>query len=167
MKSRMARARPCVALAFLAIYSHSMMNTQEPRADNETLDAWLADFLARNGGTSGTVHLSRDGGLRLAAAVNIPEKVRQIVAWVPWGKGMAGLALERGVPIQTCNLKEDESGAVKPGARAVDAKAAVAIPVKSENNAVRAVVGIAFPDERQFSASDLAALSDSAATLPW
>ncbi len=130
------------------------------------MDAWLADFLAHNGGTSGTVHVYRDGGLSLAAAVNIPEKVRQIVAWVPWGKGMAGLALERGVPIQTCNLKEDESGAVKPGAKAVDAKAAVAIPVKSEDDGVRAVVGIAFPDERQFSESDLAALSDSAATLP-
>jgi len=134
--------------------------------DAEVLDAWLADFLAGHGGTSGTVHLYRDGGLRLRAAVNIPEKVRQVVAWVPWGKGMAGLALERRVPIQTCNLKEDESGAVKPGAKAVDAKAAVAIPVIGEDNAVRAVVGIAFPDERRFSESDLQALTRSAATLP-
>jgi len=31
---------------------------------------------------------------------------------------------------------------------------------------VRAVVGIAFPDERQFSDSDLDALTRSAATLP-
>jgi hypothetical protein len=143
-----------------------MMETEEPPADNGLLDAWLADFLVHNGGTSGTVHLFRDGGLSLAAVANIPEKVRQIVAWVPWGKGMAGLALERQVPIQTCNLQEDESGAVKPGAKAVDAKAAVAIPVKGENHAVRAVVGIAFPDERHFSESDLSALSDSAATLP-
>ena len=131
------------------------------------LDAWLSDFLVRNGGTSGTVHWYQDGGLRLAAAVNIPEKVQQIVAWVPMGKGMAGLALEQGVPIHTCNLKEDESGAVKPGAKAVDAKAAVAIPVKDQESTVRAVVGIAFSDERQFSESDLAALSDSAATLRW
>jgi L-methionine (R)-S-oxide reductase len=142
-----------------------MKETDESHA-NELLDAWLADFLVRNGGTSGTVHVYRDGGLRLAAAANIPEKLRQIVAWVPRGKGMAGLALEQRIPIQTCNLKEDESGAVKPGAKAVDAKAAVAIPVKSQDDAVRAVVGIAFPDERQFSDSDLAALSDSAATLP-
>ena len=142
-----------------------MMESEEPRAENGLLDAWLADFLVRHGGTSGTVHLYRDGGLRLAAAANIPEKVRQIVAWVPWGKGMAGLALERRIPIQTCNLKEDESGAVKPGAKAVDAKAAVAIPVRSGDHTVRAVVGIAFPDERLFSESDLVALGDSAATL--
>ena len=143
-----------------------MMETEEPRDGNGLLDAWLADFLVRHGGTSGTVHLYRDGGLRLAAAANIPEKVRHIVAWVPMGKGMAGLALERRIPIQTCNLKEDESGAVKPGAKAVDAKAAVAIPVKSGDDTVRAVVGIAFPDERLFSESDLVALGDSAATLP-
>jgi L-methionine (R)-S-oxide reductase len=143
-----------------------MNETDGPHGENALLEAWLADFLVRNGGTSGTVHLYRDGGLRLAAAANIPEKVRQIVAWVPWGKGMAGLALERRIPIQTCNLKEDESGAVKPGAKAVDAKAAVAIPVKSDDDAVRAVVGIAFPDERHFSESDLTALSDSAASLP-
>ena len=130
------------------------------------LNAWLSDFLARNGGVSGTLHLYEDGGLRLASAVNIPEKVQQIVAWVPNGKGMAGLALQRGVPIDTCNLKEDNTGAVKPGAKAVDAKAAVAIPVKDAAGAVRAVVGIAFPDERTFTDSDLAALTQSAATLP-
>jgi len=130
------------------------------------LDAWLADFLTRNGAVSGTVHLYEGGGLRLASAINIPEKVRQVVAWVPYGKGMAGLALERGVPVETCNLKEDDSGAVKPGAKAVDAKAAVAIPVKNAEGSVRAVVGIAFADERRFSESDLGALTLGAATLP-
>jgi L-methionine (R)-S-oxide reductase len=130
------------------------------------LDEWLARFLAHNGAVSGTVHLLENGGLSLASAFNIPEKVCQVVAWVPYGKGMAGLALERGVPVETCNLKEDESGAVKSGARAVNAKAAVAIPVKTAAGAVYAVVGIAFADERRFSESDLARLTESAATLP-
>ena len=143
-----------------------MNGAQEARGGHEVIDAWLVDFLKRNGGSSGTVHVYRDGGLRLAAASNIPEKVQQVVAWVPSGKGMAGLALERRVPVQTCNLKEDASGAVKPGAKAVDAKAAVAIPVEGEDGSVRAVVGIAFPDERRFSDSDLDALTRSAATLP-
>lgn len=133
---------------------------------NETQSQWLAAFLAAQQGVSGTVHVHRDGGLKLAAAVNIPEKVQQIVAWVPNGKGMAGLALERGIPIQTCNLKEDASGAVKPGAKAVDAKGAVAVPVKTADGDIRAVVGIAFADERQFSESDLEALSEAVKTLP-
>jgi L-methionine (R)-S-oxide reductase len=133
---------------------------------NETQSQWLSAFLAAHQGVSGTVHVHRDDGLKLTAAVNIPEKVQQIVAWVPNGKGMAGLALEQGVPIQTCNLKEDASGAVKPGAKAVDAKGAVAIPVKTADGAVRAVVGIAFADERQFSDADLAALTAAVKTLP-
>jgi L-methionine (R)-S-oxide reductase len=132
----------------------------------ETLDSWLPRFLAEQQAISGTVHVTQGDGLRLAAAVNIPEMVRQIVAYVPNGKGMAGLALQQGIPIQTCNLKEDSSGAVKPGAKAVDAKAAVAIPVKNPTGQVRAVVGIAFQQERDFTAADLAALIDAASTLP-
>ena len=86
--------------------------------DTETkIDAWLERFLAQHGATSGTIHLVRDGGLRLAAAVNIPLAVQHAVAWVPNGKGMAGLALERREPILTCNLKEDRTGNVKPGGK--------------------------------------------------
>ena len=133
---------------------------------NESQNQWLSTFLAARHGVSGTVHVHQDEGLKLTAAVNIPEKVQQIVAWVPNGKGMAGLALERGTPIQTCNLKEDASGAVKPGAKAVDAKGAVAIPVKAADGGVRAVVGIAFADERQFSESDLHALTEEVKSLP-
>ena len=130
------------------------------------LNAWLEGFLAQHGATSGTIHLYQDGGLRLAAAVNIPPPVQQVVAWVPRGKGMAGLALERREPILTCNLKEDQTGNVKPGAKAVDARAAVAIPVDDAAGGVRAVVGIAFLEERGFSPADLEQLQRSGPTLP-
>jgi hypothetical protein len=130
------------------------------------LDVWLEKYLAQDGATSGTIHRFRDGGLRLAAAVNIPPPVQQLVAWVPSGKGMAGLALERREPILTCNLKEDRTGNVKPGAKAVDARAAVAIPVRDAGGNVRAVVGIAFTEERDFTPADLEGLQRSASTLP-
>jgi len=134
-------------------------------ADRE-LDVWLENFLAQHGATSGTIHRFRDGGLRLAAAVNIPPPVQQLVAWVPSGKGMAGLALERREPILTCNLKEDRTGNVKPGAKAVDARAAVAIPVADAAGNVRVVVGIDFLEERDFTPADLERLQRSASTLP-
>jgi hypothetical protein len=134
-------------------------------ADRE-LDVWLEKYLAQHGAASGTIHRFRDGGLRLAAAVNIPPPVQQLVAWVPSGKGMAGLALERREPILTCNLKEDQTGNVKPGAKAVDARAAVAIPVNDAAGNVRAVVGIAFLEERDFTPADLEGLQRSASTLP-
>ena len=129
------------------------------------LQSWLAAFLNDAGAVAGTVHLHQDGGLRLAAAVNIPEKVCEVVAWVPSGKGMAGLALERGEPVQTCNLQEDRSGAVKPGAKAVNAQAAVAMPVRNAAGAIVAVVGVAFADEREIQGAELDRLQQHAATL--
>ena len=134
-------------------------------AQNE-MHIWLEEFLARHGGISGTVHVFQDGGLRLAAAINIPPAVQQAVAWVPSGKGMAGLALERREPILTCNLREDQTGKVKPGAKAVDARAAVAIPVADAASNVRAVVGIAFSEERDFSAAELDQLQRATFDLP-
>jgi hypothetical protein len=130
------------------------------------IEDWLRTFLAEQGAVSGTVHLNDNDTLRLAAAVNIPEKVQQIVAIVPNGKGMAGLALMRGEPIHTCNLKEDASGSVKPGAKAVDAQAAVALPVRNDAGHIDAVVGIAFTEERQWSEEQLRELTAAAAHLP-
>src|SRR3954454_6081179 len=108
------------------------------------LDSWLQSFLAKYNGAAGTVHFFENGGVRLASAINIPPPVQQIVAWVPNGKGMAGLALQRCEPVQTCNLQEDRSGNVKPGAKAVNAQAAVALPVQDSSGYVLGVVGIAF-----------------------
>ena len=59
---------------------------------------------------------------------------------IPRGKGMAGLAWERDEIVSTCNLKTDETGDVRPGAKAVDAQAALAIPVRDGTGALRAVV---------------------------
>src|SRR5256885_10537440 len=130
------------------------------------LQTWLQAVLEQLNATSGTVHIHENGGLRLAAAVNIPPAVQQIVAWVPNGKGMAGLALHRREPVQTCNLQEDRSGAVKPGAKAVNAQAAVAVPVLNSDGDVRAVVGVAFAEEREFTAADLEELTRAVSGLP-
>ena len=130
------------------------------------IQTWLQNFLKDHQAAAGTVHLFENGGLKLAAAVNIPPPVQQIVAWVPNGKGMAGLALERKQPVQTCNLQEDSSGNVKPGAKAVNAQAAIALPVMNGSGDVRAVVGLAFKDEREFSEAEIDTFSASAATLP-
>ena len=132
---------------------------------SDSLQNWLAGFLKDSGGVAGTVHVHEDGGLRLAAAVNIPPKVQEIVAWVPSGKGMAGLALQRGEPVQTCNLQEDRSGAVKPGAKAVDAQAAIAMPVRDESGSIVAIVGIAFAGEREIQGAELDRLERGAASV--
>jgi L-methionine (R)-S-oxide reductase len=134
-------------------------------SDNQQLETWLRQILAEVNATSGTVHIHENDGLRLAAAVNIPPPVQQIVQWVPNGKGMAGLALQRREPIQTCNLQEDRSGAVKPGAKAVNAQAAIAIPVQDSTGNVLSVVGIAFQDEREFTPADIEKLTSAVSTM--
>ncbi|HME05907.1 MAG TPA: GAF domain-containing protein [Bryobacteraceae bacterium] len=129
------------------------------------LQNWLTDFLNEIGACAGTVHVCEGGGLRLAAATNIPEVVQQAVLWVPSGKGMAGLALERGQPVTTCNLKDDRSGSVRPGARAVNAQAAVAMPIRSGEGVIVAVVGAAFAEERDIGEKELHELAHHASSL--
>jgi hypothetical protein len=85
---------------------------------------------------------------------------------IPAGKGMAGLALERKEPVQTCNLQTDRTGDVRPGAKAVQAQAAMALPVFNATKQVRAVVGLAFAEERELTPTEIAALSAAAATVP-
>jgi hypothetical protein len=134
-------------------------------ADREH-EQWLRSYIERNGGVAGTVHVLERDQLVLAAAVNIPPKVKDIVSAIPRGKGMAGLAWERDEPVHTCNLKTDESGDVRPGAKAVDANAAVAIPVHDAGGAIRGVVGIAYLGERDITERELDALRAEAEQLP-
>lgn len=136
----------------------------------QALQTWLETFLAKHGGVAGTVHLltrePTEPILELAASVRIPPPVIEATRLIPKGKGMAGLAWERAQPVQTCNLKTDDTGDVRPGAKAVNAQAAVALPVNGASGTLRAVVGIAFAGEREFGEAALAVLQDDANLLP-
>lgn len=133
---------------------------------DESKNRWLRELLGRHGAVAGTVHVVHGDALEIAAAHNIPPKVQEITARIPLGKGMAGLAWQHDKPISTCNLKEDATGAVKPGAKAVDGKAAVALPVHEPSGVVRAVVGLAWADERDLADDLMAAIAGDAASLP-
>lgn len=134
---------------------------------DENVQRWLEQFLREQGAVAGTVH-TRDLAtdvLNIQAAVNIPPKVQEITAHIPRGKGMAGLALEREQPVSTCNLQDNASSDVRPGARAVNAQAAVALPIAGPQG-VRAVVGLAYLGEREFTAEQLGALMQAASSVP-
>jgi len=133
---------------------------------DESMNQWLRELLGRHGAVAGTVHVVRDDALEIAAAHNIPPKVVEVTARIPLGKGMAGLAWQHDKPISTCNLQEDVTGAVKPGAKAVDGKAAVALPVHEPSGMVRAVVGLAWADERDLPDELMAKIAGDAASLP-
>jgi L-methionine (R)-S-oxide reductase len=133
---------------------------------NQAQQQWLELFIAEQGGIAGTVHVQRGEDLYLTCAHNIPPKVVAIVTRVPHGKGMAGLAQVKKQPMQTCNLQTDDTGNIKPGAKAVDAQAAIALPVFDGEGSVRAVVGIAWSKEGEIGPAEEQALMKLAAALP-
>jgi L-methionine (R)-S-oxide reductase len=117
--------------------------------------AILQSILAELNADSGTVHASGpDGALHLRAAIGIPEPVLQIVKIVPVGKGMAGLAAERKCAVNSCNIQQDTSGDVRPGARATGLAGSVAVPVLAADGRVLGVVGVATRAERTFTVED-------------
>ena len=130
---------------------------------NAELEVWLKQFLSEHGGIAGTVHLLAGDELVLQAAINIPPPVIRATERIPKGKGMAGLAWERDQSVAVCNLATDKSGDVRPGAKAVDAQAALAIPLRSGGQ-VSGVVGIAFLGEREFSDAELSKFEAAAAS---
>jgi hypothetical protein len=133
---------------------------------NPMHQAFLESLLERIGAIAGTVHEQRGHDLYLTAARNIPPPVVAIVAHVPHGKGMAGVAQVKKQPVQTCNLQTDDSGTIKPGAKAVGAQAAIALPVLRDDGEVRAVVGVAWDHEGELGPEFEQSMMQLAAALP-
>lgn len=133
---------------------------------NEAQQKWLESLIEKVDGVAGTVHVQRGDDLYLTAAHNIPPPVIAIVALVPHGKGMAGVAQVKKAPVQTCNLQTDDTGNIKPGAKAVNAQAAIAAPVIDAAGEVLAVVGIAWNKEGEIGSAEEQAIMKLVATLP-
>jgi signal transduction protein with GAF and PtsI domain len=125
---------------------------------SEALSAIIAHFHA----DSGTIHmLESDGVLHLKAASDgLPEVVLAAVRLVPVGKGMAGLAFERGEPVSKCNIQTATGGDVQPGARVTGMEGALVVPVLHGEKPVGAL-GIANRVTREFSADETALLIDA------
>ena len=117
-----------------------------------SLDEALTQILKYFAADSGTIHrLETDGLLHLkAASAGIPEFVLQTVRTVPVGKGMAGLAVERALPVTACNIQTDTSGDVRPGAKLAGLEGAIVVPMMREGRPEGAL-GIANRAERTFS----------------
>ena len=106
------------------------------------LSTVLGAAITHFGCQAGTIHLLRDGVLKIAAHKNIPPPVVQIVETVPIGKGIAGLAAQRLEPVTICNLQTDTSGQARPGAKATGMEGSIAVPMLVDGK-LRGVFGIA------------------------
>ncbi len=105
----------------------------------QVLDAAIAHF----GCQAGTVHwLGASGELELAAHRNLPPPIVAVVARVPIGKGIAGLAAKQLAPVSLCNLQTDDTGRARPAAKTTGMEGSVAVPMLV-NGELRGVLGIA------------------------
>ena len=102
--------------------------------------------------------------LLLSASRNIPQHVLDIVKEVPWGKGMAGVAVEKMQPVSVCNIQTTQSGDVRPGARGTGMQGALVVPMMQGESAGGAF-GIGCVGDREFNAEETAWLLDFAARL--
>jgi putative methionine-R-sulfoxide reductase with GAF domain len=75
------------------------------------------------------------------------------IARIPVGKGMAGLAVERGCPVDACNIQTDTSGDVRPGAKATGLAGAIVVPI-FRGDATIGALGIGNRGERTFTAAE-------------
>ena len=136
----------------------------ETAAASGDLTAALAATVAHFGCQAGTVHLLREGVLKLAAHHNIPPPVVHIIGTVPVGKGIAGLAAERREPVTICNLQTDTSGQARPGAKATGMEGSLAVPMLAGGE-LRGVLGIAKADAYDWPAAETALVLAIAARL--
>ena len=132
----------------------------------ETYEDALASIVSHFGADSGTIHLLGDDGLLHleAATPGIPEAVLETIRTIPVGKGMAGLAVERRRPVDACNIQTDDSGDVRPGARATGLAGAIVVPIFRFGQVIGAL-GIANRTERTFSAAEIEELTDAGRAL--
>lgn len=124
----------------------------------------LTATIAHFGCQAGTVHLFREGVLKLAAHHNIPPVVVQIVGTVQIGKGIAGLAAERREPITICNLQTDTSGQAQPGAKATGMEGSLAVPMLAGCE-LHGVLGIAKAEAYDWSPEETALVLAIAARI--
>lgn len=118
---------------------------------DEDLTATLRDALEAFDCVAGTIHREADGALTLEAQVGMPEEVRERIETIPIGKGMAGLAAERGEPVQVCNLQTDDSGVAESGAKATGLEGTIAAPMVGPDDDLAGVIGVGKPGAYEFS----------------
>jgi glyoxylase-like metal-dependent hydrolase (beta-lactamase superfamily II) len=95
-----------------------------------SLQTWFKDWLSAKKAVAGTLHqVVDDQTLRLVAFDHIPDIVLEQIQEIPKGKGMAGQAFEQAKEVYVCNLATDESGTLRPNAKFVEGKGAIAFPI--------------------------------------
>jgi len=125
------------------------------------LDCVLEEFEAATGSIHRADHDTRF--LHLVVQKGIPEKVLEVTTTIPFGKGMAGVCLEKAEPVTMCNLQTDDSGVAKPGAKLTQVQGAIVVPIFSgDGETVIGTLGIGKPSEHDYTDEEVRILKDCA-----
>jgi putative methionine-R-sulfoxide reductase with GAF domain len=114
----------------------------------------LEQIISQFGADTGSIHLLEDGVLILKAQIGLPPHIAEIVARVPIGKGMAGLAFERNEPVSSCNIQSDETGSVRPGARDTGVSGAIVVPIRDRLGQPCGALGIGVRRAYEYTAEE-------------
>ena len=122
--------------------------------DNERLTKIIEHF----GCDSGTIH-RLDANTQMlclkASGPGMPPTVLEKIEHIPIGKGMAGLAVERNKPINSCNIQTDASGDVNPGAKATGLHGSIVVPIHDAKGNAVGSLGIATKEDRMFTDEEI------------
>ena len=128
------------------------------------LEAILESFDARTGSIHRADHATRL--LHMVAHKGIPETILEVTTTIPFGKGMAGICLERAEPVTMCNLQTDDSGVAKPGAKLTHVQGAIVIPIfAGDGETVIGTLGIGKATEHDYTDEEIRLLKDCAIQL--
>ena len=128
----------------------------------------LSSILEDFGCQTGTIHRTAADGetLVLVAQIGVPDGLIERISTIPFGKGIAGAAAERGEPVELCNLQQDLGGVAKPDARQTGVSGSIAVPVfSSGSQRVIGTLGIGKYTPYEFTDAEKASLSDIAADI--
>lgn len=128
----------------------------------------LTDILDTFGCQTATIHEATDGDriLTLVCQIGVPESLMDKISSIPFGKGIAGAAAERGEAVELCNLQEDLGGVAKVDARKTGVSGSLAVPVFSkESGEVIGTLGIGKFAPYDFTAAEKQQLVDLASDI--
>jgi putative methionine-R-sulfoxide reductase with GAF domain len=123
-----------------------------PGGVENALDRIVAHF----GAVTATIHRA-DAGARMLLMVawrGLPEKLVQVTSRIPYGKGMAGICVERAEAIDVCNLQTDNSGMAKISARETGVAGAICVPILDAAGTVAGTLGVGKPGEHTYTAEE-------------
>jgi hypothetical protein len=128
----------------------------------------LTDILESFGCQTGTLHQATPGNriLTLVCQIGVPESLMDKISTIPFGKGIAGAAAERGEAVELCNLQQDLGGVAKIDARQTGVSGSLAVPVfASGSGEVIGTLGIGKFAPYEFTAAEKQRLAEYAAEI--